>query len=143
MCTVTGTIHTPDGELYSGDVTFTPSPQSARLVDDTIVTGAEVTDSIVSGALSVDLEPGLYQVRFPDTRKFAIDVPDDSATADIADCITTGVSSYAPQRLIRIVAVDPTAETRVGGELLHINSSSSAAWYWDGSDWQTLVEAPE
>lgn len=142
MCTVTGTIHTPDGELYDGLVSFTPSPQAARLVVATIVTGAEVEVEIVSGALSVDLEPGLYLVRFPDTRKFSIDVPDDAATADIADCIVSGVSSYSPMRLIRIVAADPTAGTRVGGELLHINSSSSAAWYWDGSAWQTLVAAP-
>ena len=81
-------------------------------------------------------------MRFPDTRKFSNDVPDDAATADIADCIVSGVSSYSPMRLIRIVDADPTAETRAGGELLHINLSTAAAWYWDGTDWQTLVEAP-
>lgn len=167
-CTISGTIKTTDGALFDGTVLFVPTPQSARVTDDSVVSAASVEVEVMAGVLSTDLEAGYYWVRLPDTKQFQINVPDESSAnlEDIVVAGSTGVeplehglpeggeageamvkasgddfdAEWADTERIRIYAGAPTAETRAGAELLHINTLTGAAHYWDGSDWVTLIE---
>lgn len=93
MATITGTLHTPAGALFSGDVQFLSTPPKARLVASSLVTAETITSTVTGGALSQVLESGTYQVVMTGTRPFLIAVPDSAATIDIRTLVSSGTGN--------------------------------------------------
>lgn len=138
-CTVTGAIIDSTGSPFTGQIVIAPAPQGARVSDGSVVSGVEITIGITDGALSEDFEPGYYWVKVPATRRFKINVP-DAASAEIEDIIVSGVVNVEPVTTpVRVTDAAPTPGVRAGTELLHIDSTNDAAYYWSEDAWHLLI----
>lgn len=123
MATIIGTIKKPDGNAFVGEILFRPITTPLVNMPELITTKDVLVQTGSLGNFSVNLQPGRYSVKIPDSKSFRISVPRDSntyslisracddlfivceeattslctpATSDVLGCVLTDVDDPSP-----------------------------------------------
>lgn len=92
MARITTTLRTPDEQLFTGEVTFKPSPNLLQLHGGHTVSAAPITCAVACGALDQVLDGGNYLFIAPWTKPVRIAVPETDATMELQTLVVSGAA---------------------------------------------------